>query len=351
MKFSIRELTCSSYRKTRTRNSSFLCYVALFVLAAADPLAASAQSADMQRKNLAYVDSVRQVVEKYMCQVPQYPDHYDSAQILEAESLIKDLNLLTADGVTERLVHLAFNPKRYTKIQLDTASNGLSRIVSIHIYQEYDYTELQLMYVDSFLISMRISLTTIPRLSCYHDNGGFSDFHLLNNVYARELNFPLWLVDMKKLVLRLTKRNNLQKIVVRFPAVNLFANYLVDSGNTFAGRFISNMYNPDSNCCYSFERPEKHLVRLIQEGRYDLIRDIVFGPNYLYAINAMEALLYLQSKGKVTIDERTNQHINELKNAIYPVSLENLGDVVTRPPGNEAIKKSKLDKYKQVLPD
>ena len=123
----------------------------------------------------------------------------------------------------------------------------------MEIIQSFDYTELRLVFVDSFLISMRISLTTLPRLSCYHDNGGFSDFHLMNNVYARELNFPLWLVDMKKLVLRLTKRNNLQKIVAHYPAVNLFANYLTDSGSTFAGRYISNKYNPDSNCCYSFD--------------------------------------------------------------------------------------------------
>ena len=93
------------------------------------------------------------------------------------------------------------------------------------------------------------------------------------------------------------------------------------------------------------------MVRLIQEGRYDLIRDFVSGPNYLYAINAMEALQYLQSKGKVTIDERTKRRIDELKNATYPVSLENLGDVVTRPPGNEAFKESKPDKYQRVLPD
>lgn len=114
-------------------------------------------------------------------------------------------------------------------------------------------------------------------------------------------------------------------------AASKYKNYIfnVPCGENEAAvnKIIMNQYNNDSSGYYSYLKANDAFVLLIKIGKIDIIKSLIYSPNYFYSVNAMEALIYLSAVNKIPIDKALKRKIEEVRGRTYEIIVKKGDDV------------------------
>jgi hypothetical protein len=299
---------------------------------------ASGQSPAVVAGNVHYIDSLRVGIEDSACggvwtyKIP-YGKPYDSSDVLEAEDVIGMLNELTADGLTKRKVDEILNRINWVNLSEDIVREGLLQFVTVSMGGKLLHVRVELAYMDSLLITTDLGIRIYNKVNCHGLADEFVDYRFVLAHYVPKISYPMRVIDRFStspyMVYRKFHPENLEIEAKAHPGYTMSAACLADSATSWIAQIIRRSYDPDSSCCYLFDRGQPDMLHLISAGRLDMVKDLLWSPSYFYSISAMEALIYLTHVGKIEIDGRMQSRIDDLKRMNYRLMATATGSDVT----------------------
>jgi len=277
-------------------------------------------------QNFKYLDSLENTVKTYLCNDQlAYSEKYDPNAVKNDFLLVQSMNQLFDTNTSVVQFDKILKGLKKARVAKSETLNGLIKISKIVINGNYLHIELTLEYIDDFFFRKRMMLSTITNGRCGLSAQRVLDFKLLKNAFVKYLNFLVRSRDREYLV-----ADVLLEEKIRIAAEKYGDFIFITSADGDKGRYNSilrNQYNSDSSCCYSYSRANSYFVTLIDSGEFSLIKDLLYSPNYFYAINAMEALLYLSSINKIPITDTMKRRMDSLKAASFEITVQRSSDV------------------------
>jgi len=269
---------------------------------------------DVFARNSKYVDYVFDSVSRYFCNGDwRFSETHVSPRKLKHDLKIiefvndffqKELDSTSIDSIA---TSLKFDTKHR-----ESSYNGLIVIHTIYMPVNYMRAVIKFESIGGHIYRRYCEISTSSYCYCgLH----LVDFRLLKEYYLKNIKFPLsFKVDFFDS--DTISINTLKTISENYPynKFNLPGNDLPDWLNTI----YCNQYNSDKTyLVYNSSFVDLQFIQLVKRERIDAIESLLYSPNYLYAINAMEPLIYLQSLNKVTLSDSIKKKMEEIKNSNY----------------------------------
>jgi hypothetical protein len=329
------------------------------LLAFATARTGMAQYSRFAARNVRYVDSIKRLIDSFVCKEGlSYPAAYDKNEIANVRSAIRVVNFFLNNDLSEARIDSVTGGIKFAKIDRTAVKNGLLHLLTLGVKTKFLYAELTFEFAGDIVITRKFTLKPFTKVRCGKYGWEYLDFKLLDTLYARQIDYPIRLIDGKDILLKKVDTGNLVKASHTYTNYRFGTEYFGPGGirtpsEDWVPAFLRGQYDPDSSCCYSHVIGDKNFVRLIGAGEFDLIRDLLFSPNYFYAINAMEAMIYLSQTGKLTISGAEKGRMELLRNDISLIIVRN-SDVEYHDNGYGELDKVTLEeivkKYKRAIP-
>lgn len=274
--------------------------------------------------NTRHLDSV---IANFICNDSLvYPAGYKK-KLLEKDSPVIELlnsffdSTFEANQVSDKIKKI-----RYAKVSKTETEIGLIKVINIIINGTYLHADVTLDCIGNSVIrkSSLLSSHTIGR--CGLRGNRTPDFKLFKTFVVPKLQFLIRVRDYSDIIATTFSRNNLVKVA------EIYKDYRfnIPSDNAKKDDWINNIlydqYNSDYACCYSYLRAPKDFVALIKNGQLSLISDLLYSPNYLYAVNAMEAMIYLANENKLVINDSIRTKMELLKMERSTMTVQRTSD-------------------------
>jgi hypothetical protein len=325
----------------------------IFALAALSVLGIEkgyAQQSFFSVVNARYLDSVEQVI----CNDSLvYPAGYKK-KWLEKDSLVIELlnsffdSTFEADQVSEKLKKL-----RDAKVSKTETEIGLVKVIKIDITGAYLYAGVTLDCIGNSVIRKYSTLGSSPKGRCGLYGNTIPDLKLFKTFAVPKLQFLITIMDNSEIRASAFLQNNLAK------AAEIYKNYRFNipsdkrEKDGWVNKMLYNQYNSDSACCYSYLRPPVNFVALIKTGQVALISDLLYSPNYLYAVNAMEAMTYLANENKLVINDSIRTKMESLKSESSIITVQQSFDLYNIVTGYKKLNittQGVIQKYRNGIP-
>ena len=286
-------------------------------------LACNAQHSK-QEFNLKYIDSVEQEMKIHLCNDKiYYPAKYNKKGIKSDKEIIYFLNKIFKEEFTPSTFENELSKLKRTRKSKEEKINGLLKANHLILNGNYLRVEGRIEFIDNVIHRIFFTLSTKTNGRCGESNFRVLDFKLLKECFLRDIDFNIF---YKNTVIELAKFYP-DKIAA---AAKNYTDYSFNTPEINKSGAINdillNQYNSDSSCCYSFLKANKDFVKLIEDNRIDIIKSLLFSPNYFYSLNAMEAVIYLNSINKIAIDNKMKEKIDAIKNATFQVTIQRSED-------------------------
>jgi hypothetical protein len=275
-------------------------------------------------KNLQYLDSVESTMRTFMCNgILEYPDKHTMKKLSDDLAVIKVLNnILDADFNEAKLAEI----KSVKKVRIinDEKKNGLIKINKLIIIGNYLRAELTIEGIDDYVFRKKCLLTTTTAGRCDPSGWKVLDFKLLKEKVIKEMNFPVKIFDNRYVKADDFSAQNIQMVSHSYPDYKF--NTPEPGSKDWIDKVFYKQYNSDSTGYYSYVQAPKDFVALIQNDRLDIIKSLLFSPNYFYAVNATEALIYLSSVNKVVLDDALKLKMTSVKQQKMAITVQRTYD-------------------------
>jgi hypothetical protein len=235
--------------------------------------------------------------------------------------LRKDKDVITFFGTVfnnnKQLPELYGELRKLKGVRIHTAfeQNGLIRSDKITFNTKNVHTELFLESIDSLVYRKKLLLTTTVHAQS-NILQRVQDYRWVKDAWAPVIQAPFY-SDYYYLVAEVRAHNNITLTADRHP------DYVLKTATPGDAAWIDSLYagqfRHENSCCYTFNKVGSVLKKLVKNEKWDVLKDLLYSPNYFYAVNAMEALLYGQNQQKVTLNNNDNQKILALKNATWQI--------------------------------
>lgn len=304
--------------------------------------------------NAMYLDSVERVIKNYICNDSLvYPAGYKKKLLEKETPVIEVLNsffdsTFEADQVSEKLKKIRYAKVRFAEVSKTETDIGLLKVIHIIINGPYLHADVKLDCIGNIVIRKSILLSSQTIGRCGLRGNQITDFKLFKTFVIPKLQFLISVRDYSDII----TTNFLQKNLVK--AAEVYKDYRFNlpsdkaKKDDWINNILYNQYNSDSACCYSYLRAPGDFVALIKNGQLALISDLLYSPNYIYAVNAMEAMIYLTNENKLIINDsiRTKMELLKLERSAITVQAS---DVFTTVKGYKELKISNeqvIQKYR-----
>ncbi len=323
--------------------------ILVLFLSATTVLPGHAQTS-IQAENKAYIDSIDQYAKVHLCNdILTYPDNYNKKELNEDKSIIFFLNNLFKADFTDSRLNRELKKVKGTGKNTKRTENGLIKIVSLILNGHYIRADVKMEYIDGYIFSKSCVIMTLTNDKCGAMKFGIFDFKLFKEHLGQELGFKISFrynsFEAKKLILE-----NLRLSAVAHPEYKF---NLPATGNLdWDEKVYLKQYDVDSSCCYSDKKGNADFVSLIRDGKIEVIKSMLYSPNYFYSIHAMEALIYLNDIKKNIIDDSLQRRIAAIRQGDFPVVIQKSGDLFITVGGYKGIKNTEQEvivKYRNSL--
>lgn len=287
-------------------------------------------------RNYRYVDSVEQSVKHYMCKdLLTYPDKYEKKKIKNDMRIVGVLNNIFQRDFSVSRLDMELGKVQKPKVSRNETMNGLIRVISIIANGSYVRAELKLECIDDFIIRKKCLLFSTSNGKCSELGYRTLDFNLLKKHFIKELDFLIKISDNTHLVATDFNGDNVKIASDKHREFKF--NFPGSSNEEWVNKILYNQYNSDSSCCYSFSKADRDFVDLIKNGKIEVIRDLLYSPNYFYSVQAMEALIYLASMNKIVIDDSMRKRMEIVKQSDYAIRAQKTDDLFATVSGYKAL--------------
>jgi len=285
-----------------------------------------AQTPEMQQMNKTYLDSAEAVIRDVFCKGQvQYASHYSKRFIRRALAMVQVMNDISTDDFRlENLDRILHKLRTHARKEIETPQGEVKALV-IHASTDNFPVKIRLKVIDGLIVGKDYYIDQKARCNCGGVPQSMQDFPLMKRLLAEHAVFPVKIMD---------RNDHLYFRKLVYPNLTLLANsrreyrfvYDLKDEDKWTNRLLEEQYIYD-RLIYNPERPDEGFAKLISKGKDRLIMHLLYSPNYFYAVNAMESLIYLESIGRVTIDDSLKARIKAIKEANYPI-LSAVTDVI-----------------------
>lgn len=272
--------------------------------------------------NARHLDSVEQVIANFICNDSLvYPAGYKKKLQEKDLPVIELLNSFFDSTFEANQVSNKLEKIRYAKVSKTETEIGLIRVIHININGTYLHADVTLESIGNSVIRKNSILSSNTNGRCGLHGNRTPDFKLFKTFVIPNLQFLVTVRDYSEITATIFLQKNLVKVAEVYKSYRF--NIPSDNGkkDDWISKILYNQYNSDSACCYSYLRAPKDFVELIKNGQLALINDLLYSPNYLFAVNAMEAMIYLANENKLVINDsiRTKMELLKLEKSTITV--------------------------------
>ena len=328
----------------------FACLI--LVLVALRPAPAHAQSASVQAHNAYIMDSLQMEVLTVWCQGKiDSPQTYNHRKTRQLTDLLQTMSTLYDDSLTRNTLAARLKRFREGNISVDTVNLGGLSIITVYVELErYLRAKLQFSCIGDYVVAQRYELQPVTLTWCSDHAIGFFDFNFCRAVYAENISFPLRYTRNDYFYSVRLSPVNRRAAAADWPQYALYLS-LDSTGDPHTDRLLAESYFVWNWDTYRDDRPDHRFLELARSANKSVLTGMLYSPNYYYAVNAMEALIYLAASQQLTLDADVLRRIDQLKNATSPIRSQH-SDVVYRRNGYADLKISDeqvIAKYRTAL--
>ncbi len=271
-----------------------------------------AQSAAIKKRNFICLDTLEQIMRKTLCNGNLQFDKDPKKEYSKFLPVMDLLNHIANDNFS-----LSWLKTELKKIKVDTIfrnryDNGGIKVLDLRVPNEGFYVDIRLESIDGLIVRKKYMIEAKEYFSC-------------NTVSDKMLNFPLLkyvVADHANFLIRIPDPDYVQCDTLVYPNIDLAAKESKEykiirqmrSEEAWVNRILEKQFDFDSSRFYSFDRPGDYFDRFVRDRKYGIISDLLYSPNYLFSINAMEALIYLDHVGKIKLSDAERKRIDVIKN-------------------------------------
>lgn len=248
----------------------------------------------------AFCDSIKPV------QVSERNIKFDRKNILYVNKLF---NSVTSDKAFAR------ETKKNDLIQTSSLNAGVIGFREYKFYPPNGYLDMSIVLtvIDDNIVYKRINIQSPLKRKCAADDRPipFFDYMYLQKEMVPLIDFPIKnCTNCDSLKVDTLYQAVFDKMAKKYPAYK-FAS--IGTTEPIKLLIFNNTYLQVST--YNNKGVPDLMAQLIKLQEYDTIKNLLYSPNQLIAINAYEALVYLKSKVQLPIDAPTGAKMKEILNS------------------------------------
>lgn len=269
--------------------------------------------------NARYLDSVEADIRNYLCgDTLVYPAAYKKKWLEKEKRVTEVLNSIfdstfEASQVSENLQKINFGKIKFARVEKTETDIGLLKAIHIIINGPYLHAEVKLDCIGNIIIRKSILLRSNTVSRCGLRGNLITDFKLFKTFVIPKLQFLIRVRDHSEIIATSFLQSNLVKAAEKYKDYRFNIPSDKAKKDDWINNILYNQYNSDSACCYIYDRPPQEFIALIKNEQFALISDLLYSPNYLYAVNAMEAIIYLANENKLVINDSMRTKMELLK--------------------------------------
>jgi hypothetical protein len=247
----------------------------------------------------AFCDSIKPVV------VEEKNIRHDQKYILYVNDLF---NSVTSDKAFAR------DAKKNNLIETSSLNAGLIGFREYKFYPPKGYLAISIMLsvIDDNIFYKKVSIESPYKRKCATDDRviPFFDFMYLQKEILPLIDFPIKsCTNCDSLSVDTLYQPVLNNMAKKYPAYKFSPTGTTDPVKQLIFR---NAYLQIST--YNNKVVPDMMIQLITLKEYDAIKNLLYSPNQVMAINAYETLVYLKSKAQLPIDAPTGAKMKEIVN-------------------------------------
>jgi hypothetical protein len=248
----------------------------------------------------AFCDSIKPV------EVSERNLKFDKKNILYVNNLF---NAVTSDKA------FAQETKKNDLIQTSSLNAGLIGFREYKFYPPNGYLDMSvvLTVIDDHILYKKVNILSPLKRKCAADDRPipFFDFMYLQKEIVPLIDFPLQsCTNCDSLKVDTLYQAVFNEMAKKYPAYKFAP---IGTTEPVKQLIFNNVYLQVSP--YNNKVVPDIMVQLIKLEEYDAIKNLLYSPNQLMAVNAYEALVYLKSKVQLPIDAPTNAKMKEILNS------------------------------------
>lgn len=309
-----------------------------------------AQSGDYYNENLRRIDAyVNGPIKAYNCEGGMiFPAKYKTSKIRSDLSLMSFINSLFSDKTIKPDVETRIGKVKKKSIRVVKSLNGLIESYDITMPGKYLRVNAKFDFIDSVLVRSKVALRTTTHGECGSHNH-MLDFKLVRVFFIKDAKV-LFEVGYDEMTSDTIYSGNLTSLAKKRNDYKF--NIPGSVAENWVNELFTKQYQTDSSGVYEYSQAPKSFARLIKENKASVIEDLLYSPNYITSVNAMEALIYLASTGRIKLTPEVNSRIAQVKDGAFIIIQQGAPDVLYRREGYKELQMTDekvIKKYESSL--
>lgn len=309
-----------------------------------------AQSGDYYNENLRRIDAyINGPIKAYNCEGGMiFPAKYKVSKVRSDLSIMSSINSLFNDNTIQPDVETRIGKIKKKSIRVIKSENGLIESYDITMLGKYLWVNEKFDFIDSVLVRSKVTLRTTTHGKC-GSHTQLLDFKLVRDYFVKDTKM-LFEVGYDEVTSDTIYSGNLALLAKKRNDYKF--NIPGSATEDWVNELFTKQYQTDSSGVYVYSQAPKSFARLIKENKISLIEDLLYSPNYMTSVNAMEALIYLASNGRVKLTPETNRRIAQIKTGTFMIKQQGAPDVLYKREGYKELQMTDekvIKKYRSSL--
>lgn len=286
-----------------------------------------AQPTEYSVENTKRIDSyLNSPVKANICEgTITFPQKYKSSKIKSDAFIASFINNAISNKITSSDIDARLKKVGKKKaVIIKESITGLIQTKEILLKGNYLRANIILSFIGDRAVRNKVKLVTLTHAKCGVYNNSMLDFKVIREYFTKDAKV-LFVVGYDELTSDTIYSDNLtalsgQQKEYKFSIPG-------SSTESWVNEIFTKQYQTDETGAYNYSQAPKDFVRLIKENKIAEVKDLLFSPNYVTSVNAMEALLYLSSVNKVQLTTELNDRITQIKNGSFIIMQQGAPDV------------------------
>jgi hypothetical protein len=295
-----------------------------------------AQSTDFYTENVNRIDAyINGPIKAYNCEGGMtFPNKYKASKVRSDLSIMSFINSLFSDKTVKPDVEGRIGNVKKKSMQVVNSVNGLIESDDITLLGKYLWVNVKLDFIDNVLVRSKLILRTTTHGKC----GSYTnliDFKAIKDFFVKDAKMLFTIGYNDEITSDTIYSSNLALLAERRKDYKF--NIPGSSTEDWVNEIFTKQYQSDKAGVYNYSQAPKEFVKLIKENRIELIKDLLFSPNYITSVNAMETVLYLASIRKIELSTELNDRITQIKNGSFTIMQQGAPDVFYKREGYKGL--------------
>lgn len=294
-----------------------------------------AQTNDYYTENTRRIDAyINGPLKQYSCEGGMvFPAKYTKSKLKADVTVMSFITSLFDKHTIKPAVENELSKVRKKSMRITKSVNGLIESDDITILGRYLWVNIKFDFIDSVLVRSKATIRTTTDGNC-GSYGHLLDFKVIREYYIKDAKM-LFSVGYDEMTCDTIYIGNLT--VLSEQRKDYKFNIPGKGNEDWINAIFMKQYQTDKTGAYSYDRAPKDFVMLIKENKIAEVKDLLFSPNYVTSINAMESLIYLSSFNKVQLTAAMNDRITEIKSGSFIILQQGAPDVFYSREGYKAL--------------